>query len=534
MTRTPSERAGHAPTANGGGPSVADAIERVPAPATSAARFVGSKLHRVYEVLLSVNQALVRLRDPEAIFREVCRIIVEDGGCMAWIGLVSPDDPSVRPVAWAGASTDYIDHIHSTLGDETYGTGPTAAAISTGHYVVHSDIDGSCSMPPWAGNALSHGYRSCASFPLVVAGETRGALSIYSETAGYFDEAQVELLDELAADISFALEVAETQASRDAAEEKLAASELKYATAFRTSPDAVNINRLSDGLYIETNDGFTELTGYTNDDVAGKTSLDISIWDDPADRDRLVAGLNAEGVVKNLEARFRRKDGSVTTGLMSARVIDVCGVPSILSVTRDISERKEAEEEAARAKAKLEEALAREQTLARSDVLTGVNNRRYWFELAEHEFEVATRYRHPLSVILFDVDGFKPVNDTFGHAVGDEMLERIAHVASGQLRAVDIMGRYGGEEFVVLLPATGADRARPIAERIRTCVGAIRLETPSGDVAVTLSLGIAELAHVTAVIDGREDSLDALIDRADTAMYAAKAAGGDRISVAGR
>ena len=130
---------------------------------------------------------------------------------------------------------------------------------------------------------------------------------------------------------------------RKRAEEALRLSEAKYAAAYRTSPDAVNINRLSDGLYLEINEGFTNVTGYTAEDVAGKTSAEIRIWTDPADRDRLVAGLQAEGVVLNLEGLFRRKDGSLLTGLMSARLMEIAGEPCMLSVTRDISDRQRAD-----------------------------------------------------------------------------------------------------------------------------------------------------------------------------------------------
>ena len=129
-----------------------------------------------------------------------------------------------------------------------------------------------------------------------------------------------------------------------AAEEALRRSEDKFARVFRTSPDAININRLRDGMYLEINDGFTELTGYTQEDIQGKSSTDIAIWADPADRDFLVKGLRADGEVKNLEARFRFKDGSIQTGLMSAKLIDVNGEPCIISITRDISDRKRNEE----------------------------------------------------------------------------------------------------------------------------------------------------------------------------------------------
>ena len=127
-------------------------------------------------------------------------------------------------------------------------------------------------------------------------------------------------------------------------EEKLRLSEKKFSTAFRVSPDAINLTRLQDGTYLEINEGFSAITGYTAADVVGKTSLELDIWADPADRARLVSGLTEQGVVNNLEAQFRRKDGSTLTGIMSARVIEVEGELSLLSITRDISERKQAEE----------------------------------------------------------------------------------------------------------------------------------------------------------------------------------------------
>lgn len=130
---------------------------------------------------------------------------------------------------------------------------------------------------------------------------------------------------------------------RVAAADALRQSEQKFSDAFRLSPDSININRLSDGMYIDINEGFTRLTGYTPGDVEGKTSADISIWVDPDDRNRLVAGLRERQEVVNLEARFRRKDGSIGSGLMSARVMVFNGEPCILSVTRDITEMKAAE-----------------------------------------------------------------------------------------------------------------------------------------------------------------------------------------------
>ncbi len=138
----------------------------------------------------------------------------------------------------------------------------------------------------------------------------------------------------------------------------LKASEEKFSKAFHTSPDSVNINRLKDGLYIDINEGFTKLTGFERSDVIGKTSLDLNIWADPADRDRLVMGLREKGYVDNLQAQFRYKDGSVRTGLMSARVIEINSEKCILSITRDISDRIESEKKIITAHENLENAYA--------------------------------------------------------------------------------------------------------------------------------------------------------------------------------
>jgi diguanylate cyclase (GGDEF)-like protein/PAS domain S-box-containing protein len=201
--------------------------------------------------------------------------------------------------------------------------------------------------------------------------------------------------------------------------------------------------------------------------------------------------------------------------------------------TIDITERKLAEVELQymkegleTANAELHIALARQQQLAHTDSLTGINNRRYLYELAEYEFGIAIRYQQPFSVIMFDLDHFKEVNDTFGHAAGDQILQLVAKTACAELRSADVIGRYGGEEFVIVLPMTNAQQAHPLAERIRMGVAAIRVPTEIGDAAVTLSIGIVEMSH------GRQtESVEDLIRRADKVMYAAKQAGRNRTEI---
>jgi PAS domain S-box-containing protein len=124
------------------------------------------------------------------------------------------------------------------------------------------------------------------------------------------------------------------------AESLLRQSEEKFRAAFITSPDSININRLSDGMYISINQGFTRMMGYTEEDAIGKTSLELNIWVDVEDRNKLITGLKEFGKVENLEARFKAKDGSHRIGLMSATIINLNNVPHILSVTRDITEVK--------------------------------------------------------------------------------------------------------------------------------------------------------------------------------------------------
>lgn len=137
------------------------------------------------------------------------------------------------------------------------------------------------------------------------------------------------------------------------AEEALAESVERFRLAFHTSPDGITINRLEDGVYLDVNRGFTELTGYTREEVIGRSTLEIAIWKNPQDRRRLVSSLREKGVVRNLEAEFRVKDGRVRTGLISAALMTLAGAAHVLSMTRDITGRKRAE----RAKQELEKRL---------------------------------------------------------------------------------------------------------------------------------------------------------------------------------
>jgi diguanylate cyclase (GGDEF)-like protein len=171
----------------------------------------------------------------------------------------------------------------------------------------------------------------------------------------------------------------------------------------------------------------------------------------------------------------------------------------------------------------LEKARALEQR-AIVDGLTRLHNRQHFLELAELELQRARRYRHPLSAVMLDIDYFKQTNDTYGHAVGDQVLQTVAARCRQNLRDIDLLGRYGGDEFVVLLPENDSNGARIVAERLRRCAAETPVDTDRGPLNVTISLGVAALAD-----DGPD--LATLLNEADAALYRAKNAGRNRVEV---
>ncbi len=159
-----------------------------------------------------------------------------------------------------------------------------------------------------------------------------------------------------------------------------------------------------------------------------------------------------------------------------------------------------------------------------TDSLTGIFNRRHFFALAERDFQRASRFSRPLSAIMLDIDHFKAVNDTHGHAVGDQVILAVAKLCRTSIRAIDILGRYGGEEFVFILPETDANGARQLAERLRQGLATVPITTQAGPLEITASLGVA--SNLVKVED-----VTTLVANADAALYAAKEGGRNRVVV---
>ena len=162
--------------------------------------------------------------------------------------------------------------------------------------------------------------------------------------------------------------------------------------------------------------------------------------------------------------------------------------------------------------------------LAVTDSLTGLYNRRHFFHLAEHEFKRAVRYGSSLSILMSDIDFFKTVNDNYGHVAGDYVLSMISGIIKKNLRTVDILARFGGEEFIIILPETNINAARGIAERIRLEISESSISFNDNVIKTTISMGLASL-------DKKVVGLEDLIKKADDALYCAKNSGRNQVCV---
>jgi diguanylate cyclase (GGDEF)-like protein len=166
--------------------------------------------------------------------------------------------------------------------------------------------------------------------------------------------------------------------------------------------------------------------------------------------------------------------------------------------------------------------FTRVQNMAAVDELTGIANRRRFLETAERDVDAAARHGRPLAAMMIDIDHFKNINDTYGHPTGDDVIRIVAGRLAAQARRTDLLGRYGGEEFALLLPETATRTCRDLAERLRAAVADVPVQTRSGPLTVTVSVGIANRLPADA-------DLGALLSRADEALYEAKKAGRNRV-----
>ncbi len=281
------------------------------------------------------------------------------------------------------------------------------------------------------------------------------------------------------------------------------------------SPTKIHIKDV-EGRYTLINREAENLFGVSDVDGCGKTSYDLfprETADAFTAHDQTVIEV---GAPMEEEEEFTLGDGVHTFLTTKFPIFDQNGITGIGAVGIDITKRKRAEKA-------LRESERRLAHLAATDPLTGTDNRRSFFEKAERELRRARRYKRPVSLLMIDIDHFKSINDSHGHALGDRVLNHMVEACRGILREQDILGRLGGEEFAVVLIEENLAAAGQVAERLRQAVEALEVATAGDACRFTISIGVCECA-------GEPETLGKALERADQALYAAKKNGRNRVA----
>lgn len=290
------------------------------------------------------------------------------------------------------------------------------------------------------------------------------------------------------------------------AEREIVRARDEWERTFDTVPDMIMI--LDSGMrVVRINKAMSDRLGVQPHEVVGSLCHELCHGtDEPPEFCPACRSLE-DGAMTSAEITENRLGGSLLISVTPTYGPDG-QIAGFVHVARDITEQK-----------RLENDLRK---MATTDSLTGLFNRRHFWELSERELARARRAPHPVSVLMIDLDHFKSVNDRYGHEVGDRVLKHVAELGIMNLREIDIMGRIGGEEFVVLLPNTRLSEAMMVAERLREAVSHKETLTDRGPVSINISVGVTETGEAM-------EDLETLLKQADDALYAAKQQGRNRV-----
>lgn len=436
--------------------------------------------------------------------------------------LLDRDSDDYNMVAWANLSVEFIRSVsYVAAGSPRWNVIKGAKSI----FSTYSKIRTSNS-PQLVGEDL----RGFAFVPLVVDGQVLACFNLASRRLDEIPADKQLVIREILSQVGDTLVRIRVQEELEIKNSDLRRSETRFRSLFEQTHDGVMMLSLQ-GEFMEVNQTALNILGYSEEEMLHMSVVDISTQGKEAFDlfDRLLAGEQ----VRPFETVMRRKDGStIPIEVNLVMVHDPGGAPLHFQVAfRDISRRKEAEEELLATNAilnqqvqevtRLQEEL-REQALR--DALTGLYNRRYLAETLPREILRTLRDGSPLSIIIGDIDYFKRINDTYGHPFGDIFLVEIANILKRSARASDLVCRYGGEEFLLVLPGADAKAAAIRAEEIRRkCAKLIMLH--DGDkVQVTTSFGVASFP-----LHGKDP--DEIIEKADKALYLSKNNGRDRVTI---
>lgn len=265
-------------------------------------------------------------------------------------------------------------------------------------------------------------------------------------------------------------------------------------------------------IIVYVNPAFTALTGYDADEVIGhSTRLLHGPKTDPQTVAAVRAAMEAQRPIR-VELLNYSCDGEefwIDTNIVPLRD-DHGRVTHFATIGRDLTATKRLQQELL--------------LMASTDPLTGLLNRRRFLEQAESDFQRSQRYQHELAVVMLDIDHFKAINDSHGHFAGDQVLIAMSRATENLLRNTDILGRWGGEEFVILMPETPLAGAAILAERLREELARLAVDTTGGALRFTISAGVAARG-------GTDAGITDILQRADSALYAAKQHGRNRIQI---
>ncbi len=427
------------------------------------------------------------------------------------------------------------------------GDNPNTEVIKTKSAVIH--LNTPAKFPVFLDEPHSH-IRSWLGVPLIVRDRVIGMLALDSENENFYKLEHTRLATAFADQVAIAIDNAQLF---EQTQSTLAETQMLYRIAHSiigtenlTDLLQIIVNNIADYLPADRVSLITfdskqrEIKEYVRGGAGKEKSLDINfdeLWDGLSGWviRELKPALSPKGINDNREGaqvQKRRQEtecGSIIVVPLIHRE-EVMGTLTVINKCEQVDfswrEVELLETIASQAAIAIENARLFEeiQWLATTDELLGINNRRHLFELGRREVERARRYKHPLSAIMLDIDHFKKINDSHGHGVGDQVLRQIAQGCLQSVREFDILGRYGGEEFAIVLPETERLKAQKTAERLRVSIEQQPINTTAGALSVTISLGVALLQ------DGMTD-LASLLDAADSALYLAKQSGRNRVEV---
>jgi len=467
------------------------------------------RLNRFFSTLSATNAAIVRARDRDSLFRAICRIAVSDGGLgSAWIRLHDPASGELAVVAHAGVDRHYFSDLKVLSNpDAPEGRGTAGRAFRENRVVFSNNLLGDGELARWHERAGNHGFRSLASLPFSCNGEVVGVLGLQATEPDFFDHEVVNLLQEMAGDISFALTNMSLQTEHQATLRALKESDEQFRQLAQYVPQVFWITDAEQRRTLYASPNYQSVTGRPLSELEKHPrSWLAAVHED--DRQRVQYARRQKAPLGNYDVEYRvvHTDGSVRW--VHDRAFPVRNaqgqVYRIAGIAEDITEAKMARERLAH--------------LAHFDSLTGLPNRVLFNDRLRQSVAQARRNNWTLGVLFLDLDRFKLVNDTLGHATGDQLLRQVAARLTESLRPSDTVARLSGDEFAVILSElSGPQNAGHVSKKI---LGALAAPYDLGghEVFVTVSIGIT-------LYPTDSDDIDTLIRNADAAMYGAKAAG---------